>query len=76
MEYIRDSLIETVITKDVMLMNPVAKPALLRQAFALCLHYPAQILSYQNMLGQLQEAGNASTIGTGMGTILLARRRP
>jgi uncharacterized protein len=61
-EYIRSSLIETVIAKDVLLMNPITKPALLRQAFALCLHYPAQILSYQNMLGQLQEAGNASTI--------------
>ncbi len=62
MEYIRASLIETVIAKDVFLMNPITKPALLRQAFDLCLHYPAQILSYQNMLGQLQEAGNASTI--------------
>jgi len=61
-EYIRESLIETVIAKDVLQMNPVTKPALLRQVFALCLYYPAQILSYQNMLGQLQEAGNASTI--------------
>ncbi|MBP7791465.1 MAG: ATP-binding protein [Candidatus Goldbacteria bacterium] len=62
MDYIKDSLVEAVIAKDVLLMNPITKPALLRQAFALCLHYPAQILSYQNMLGQLQEAGNASTI--------------
>ncbi len=61
-DYIRESLIETVISKDVLLMNPVSKPALLRQAFALCLQYPAQIISYQSMLGQLQEAGNASTI--------------
>jgi predicted AAA+ superfamily ATPase len=61
-DYIRASLIETVISKDVLLMNPITKPALLRQAFALCLNYPAQILSYQNMLGQLQEAGNASTL--------------
>ena len=60
--YIKDSIIETVIAKDVLLMNPVTKPALLRQAFALCLHHPAEIFSYQKMLGQLQDAGNTTTI--------------
>jgi predicted AAA+ superfamily ATPase len=60
--YIKDSIIETVIAKDVLFMNPVTKPALLRQAFALCLHHPAEILSYQKMLGQLQDAGNTTTI--------------
>ncbi len=60
--YIKDAIIETVIAKDVLLMNPVTKPALLRQAFALCLNHPAEILSYQKMLGQLQDAGNTTTI--------------
>ncbi|HDQ26888.1 MAG TPA: ATP-binding protein [bacterium] len=60
--YIKDAIIETVIAKDVLLMNPVTKPALLRQAFALCLHHPAEIFSYQKMLGQLQDAGNTTTI--------------
>ncbi len=60
--YIKDAIIETVIAKDVLLMNPVTKPALLRQAAALCIHHPAEILSYQKMLGQLQDAGNTTTI--------------
>jgi uncharacterized protein len=61
-EYIRDSLIESVISKDVILMNPISKPALLRQAFGLCLNHPAEILSYEKMIGQLQDAGNTTTI--------------
>jgi len=60
--YVRDTLIETVLNKDILLLTPVTKPALFRQVFSLsCLH-PAEILSLNKMLGQLQEAGNASTI--------------
>lgn len=60
--FIRDSLIETVIGKDVLLMSPVQKPALLRQAFGMACSHPAEILSYQKMLGQLSDAGNTVTI--------------
>lgn len=60
--YIRDSLIETVLSKDVLLMSPINKPALLRQLFGLCLDHPAEIISYQKMIGQLQDAGNTTTI--------------
>lgn len=62
--FIRDSLIETVLSKDVFLMMPVAKPALLRQVFGLAVTHPAQVLSYQKILGQLQDAGNATTIAS------------
>ncbi|MEO0205902.1 MAG: ATP-binding protein [candidate division WOR-3 bacterium] len=61
-KYVRDSLIETVISKDVILMSPITKPALLRQTFGLCLGHPAEIISYQKMIGQLQDAGNTTTI--------------
>lgn len=60
--YIRDSLIETAIAKDVLLLNPVAKPALLRQLFVLACEYSGQILSYQKITGQLQDAGNTTTL--------------
>ncbi len=60
--YIRDTLIETVIGKDVLLMSPVQKPALLRQTFAMACAHPAEILSYQSMIGQLTDAGNTVTI--------------
>jgi uncharacterized protein len=57
--YVRDSLIETVLARDVLQVEPIAKPALLRHLFMLSTAYPAQILSYNKMLGQLTEAGNA-----------------
>ncbi|TSC92840.1 MAG: ATPase [Candidatus Berkelbacteria bacterium Licking1014_7] len=62
--YIRDSLIETVLAKDILLMSPVAKPALLRQTFNLAVSQPAQIISYQKILGTLVDAGNTTTIAS------------
>lgn len=60
--YIRDSLIETTIARDVLLLSRVDKPALLRQLFELGCAYSGQILSYNKMLGQLQDAGNTTTL--------------
>ncbi len=60
--YIVDSLIETSIARDVLLLSRVDKPALLRQLFELACRYSGQILSYNKMLGQLQDAGNATTL--------------
>jgi hypothetical protein len=62
LQYVRDSLIETVLTKDVLQLQTVAKPALLRHLFYLSCSHPAQIFSYNKMLGQLQEAGNTTTL--------------
>lgn len=60
--YVRDALIETTISKDVMLMAPVQKPALLRRVFDLACRYSGQMLSYQKMMGQLADAGNTTTL--------------
>ncbi len=60
--YVRDSLIETTIGRDVLLLSRVDKPALLRRLFELGCRYSGQILSYTKMLGQLQEAGNTTTL--------------
>lgn len=60
--YIKDSLIETTISRDVLLLHRVEKPALLRQLFLLGCQYSGQILSYNKMLGQLQDAGNTTTL--------------
>lgn len=60
--YILDSLVETTIARDVLLLSRVDKPALLRRLFELgCLH-SGQILSWTKMLGQLQDAGNTTTL--------------
>ena len=60
--YILDSLIETTISRDVLLLSRVDKPAVLRRLFQLGCGYSGQILSYTKMLGQLQDAGNATTL--------------
>ena len=60
--YVRDALIETTISKDVLLMAPVQKPALLRRLFDLACRYSGQMLSYQKMMGQLADAGNTTTL--------------
>ncbi|HVV69433.1 MAG TPA: ATP-binding protein [Gammaproteobacteria bacterium] len=60
--YIIDSLIETTISRDILSLAPIHKPALLRNLFYLGCHYSSQILSYQKMTGQLQDAGNTTTL--------------
>ena len=60
--YIKDALIETTLSRDVLLLTRVDKPALLRRMFELACAYSGQILSYQKMLGQLQDAGNTVTL--------------
>jgi hypothetical protein len=60
--YILDSLIETTIARDVLLLTRVDKPALLRRLFELSCRYSGQILSYNKMLGQLHDAGNTTTL--------------
>jgi len=60
--YIQDALIETTVSRDILLMTRVDKPALLRRLFQLGCNYSGQVLSYQKMLGQLQDAGNTTTL--------------
>ena len=60
--YVIDALIETTISRDVLLLTRVDKPALLRRLFELGCRYSGQILSYTKMLGQLHDAGNATTL--------------
>ncbi len=60
--YIADSLIETVLARDVLQMSRVAKPVLLRHLFSLAATLPAQYISYTKMLGQLHDAGNTTTL--------------
>ena len=60
--YVRDSLIETTLSRDVLLLSRVDKPALLRRMFEMGCRYSGQILSYTKMIGQLQDAGNTTTL--------------
>ncbi len=60
--YIRDALIEPTLARDLLMMTRVDKPALLRRLFELACVHSGQILAYQKMLGQLQDAGNTTTL--------------
>ena len=57
-----DSLIETTIAREVLLLSRVDKPALLRRLFHLGCSYSGQTRSYTKMVGQLQDAGNTVTL--------------
>jgi uncharacterized protein len=61
-KYIRDSMIETSISKDIMMLTRIDKPALLKNLFELGCQYAGHILSYTKMLGQLQDVGNTTTL--------------
>lgn len=60
--YVLDALVETSIARDVLLLTRVDKPALLRRLFELGCRYSGQVLSYTKMVGQLQDAGNTTTL--------------
>jgi hypothetical protein len=60
--YVLDSLVETTISRDVLLLTRVDKPALMRRLFELSCRYSGQVLSFTKMLGQLQDAGNSTTL--------------
>jgi len=60
--YVADSLVEPAIARDVLQLQTVHKPSLLRHLFAFAAAFPAQQISYTKMLGQLQDAGNTTTL--------------
>jgi hypothetical protein len=61
-DYIRQSIIEPVLIRDILGLSAVGKPALFRQTFELAMNYPSQEISLQKLLGQLQDSGNVTTI--------------
>ncbi len=60
--YVKDSLIEPSITKDILLDTQIAKPYLLRQLFEIGSGYSGELLSLTKVAGRLQEAGNITTL--------------
>lgn len=60
--YLRDSIVEPAIGRDILNLEKVRKPALLRQVFALAAAHPAEILSLDKMAGTLAEKGALETI--------------
>ncbi|MBS9524301.1 ATP-binding protein [Litoribacter ruber] len=61
-DYIKDSLLETSISKDILMLTRVDKPALMKRLFELGAMYSGQVLSYTKVMGQLADAGNTTTL--------------
>ena len=60
--YVTQSLIDTTLTKDVLMLTRVDKPALLRRLFTIGCAYSAQIVALNKIQGELQERGNLTTL--------------
>lgn len=60
--YLRLSIVETVLDKDVSQIRRVARPALFRQVFELLCNYPAAEISLRKLVGQLQDPGSVETV--------------
>jgi len=61
-DYIFSSIVDATINKDILQDTVITKPALLRQTFELCAAYSGEMVSLTKMLGQLQDAGNTTTL--------------
>ena len=61
-KYIKDSIVAPAIEKDVLRTKVIYKPALMKQLFELGCAYSSEELSLNKMLGQLQDAGNVTTL--------------
>ncbi|MEA5020129.1 MAG: AAA family ATPase [Gordonibacter sp.] len=62
LDYLVNAVIEPSITRDVVALDAVRKPALMRRLFQIGAPYSGQELSYRKLLGQLDDAGNTTTI--------------
>lgn len=60
--YVSAALVEASISKDILMLTQVNKPALMKRLFELGCQFSGQILSFTKILGQLQDAGNTTTL--------------
>ena len=61
-DHIAHSIVAPAIDRDIVGLTRVAKPALMRQLMDLAPRYSGQLMSYNKLLGQLQDAGNTTTV--------------
>lgn len=68
-EYMLHGIIESSISRDILMLTRIDKPALMKKLFELGCLYAGQILSYTKMIGQLQDAGNTTTLSHYLGLL-------
>ena len=67
--YIKDSIIDPAIERDILMTKNVYKPELMRRLFDLGCTYSGEELSLTKMLGQLQDVGNVTTLANYLTTL-------
>ena len=60
--YNKDSIIAPAITQDILMTKTIYKPSLMQQLFFLGCTYSGEEMSLNKILGQLQDAGNVTTL--------------
>lgn len=60
--YVRDAIVEPAVGRDLLALEVIRRPALLRQIFALAVGHPAEIVSLQKLRGQLADPGALETV--------------
>ena len=69
LDYMQHAIIEPGIEKDVLMTKRILKPALMRQLFEIGCSYSSEELSFTKVLGQLQDAGNVTTLSNYLYTL-------
>ncbi len=67
--YIKDSIIAPAIERDVLMTKVIYKPQLMKQLFELGCTYSGEEISLTKLLGQLQDAGNTTTLANYLTTL-------
>lgn len=67
--YIKDSIITPAIERDVLMTKTVYKPELMKRLFELGCSYSGEEISLTKLLGQLQDAGNVTTLANYLTTL-------
>ena len=61
-DYIINAILKPAIDRDIVGLTRIKNPALMRQLVDLAPRYSGQIISYNKLLGKLQDKGNATTL--------------
>ncbi len=61
-DYILDALVQTSIERDILAIQRIDKPILMKRLFELASNYSGQELAFNKMLGQLHDVGNTTTL--------------
>ncbi len=61
-QYVTETILGTVIDQDILSLQQIKKPALMRQLIEITPAYSGQIMAYNKLLGRLQDKENAITL--------------